>query len=215
LDIEGGFEFIDIPRFKPEALEDVFGMINELMTTEHNYKTLVIDSADWLERLVQQTVAAEENQANISDVPYGAGYKKVSGILSQLLVLLDELRLKADMAIIFTAHSTIKRFDDPVHESYDRHQLKMHDQCMALLQEWTDCILFATNKVYVSSKEKRFNKDVNKAKGGGERIVKTIGHPAYVAGNRIGLPDELPLSWVAFEDAINNQLNQPKGKDNE
>lgn len=204
LDIEGGFEFIKINRFSPDGLLEVFEFIDELLNEDHEFKTLAIDSADWLERLIQTTIAAEEGQNNISDVPYGAGYKKVAGAFSQLLEKLEELRQKKKMAIIFTAHANIKRFDDPVNESYDRYQLKLHDQVMALLQEWCDCILFATNKVYVSSKEKRFNKEVNKAKGGGERIVKTVGHPAYVAGNRLNLPDELPLSFAALQDAINN-----------
>ena len=32
LDIEGGFEFIKINRYKPESLEDVFAFIDELLT---------------------------------------------------------------------------------------------------------------------------------------------------------------------------------------
>lgn len=213
LDVEGGFEYIEIPRYKPNDLQEVFDFVEELSETDHGYETLVIDSADWLERLIQNTVAAEDNKKNVADVPYGAGYKRASGIFGQLLASLDSLREKKAMAIIFTAHEQVKRFDDPVNESYDRHQLKLHEQVMSLIQEWSDCILFATAKVYVTSKEKRFNKEITKAKGGGERIIKCIGHPAYVAGNRLGLPEELPLVWAAFQESV--LTIRKKGKDNE
>jgi len=94
----------------------------------------------------------------------------------------------------------IKRFDDPLHESYDRHQLKLHDRVGPILTEWADIILFATQEVFVKTKEQRFNKKINKA-AGGNRVLFTVESPAYVAGNRYGLPEKIPLSWDAFIEA--------------
>ena len=40
-----------------------------------------------------------------------------------------------------------------------------------------------------------------------DRVLHTVESPAYVAGTRYGLPDELPLDWASFIDAFNTVLD--------
>jgi hypothetical protein len=81
--------------------------------------------------------------------------------------------------------------------------LKLHDSAGALVKEWADTVLFATQKVYTRSTEAA-GPTKGKARGTstGERVMYTEERPAWQAKNRYGLPLELPLSWNAFAEGL-------------
>lgn len=208
LDIENSTRSLDVSRLESDAFKsarDIYNVIEELRTTEHDYKTLVIDTADWMESLIFGDVAGDSGKKNIADISYGVGYAEAYNRLKAILSALTRLRDEKNIAITLTAHQKIVHFDDPVNESYDTYTLKLHDgkstNISALLFEWAECVLFATTEVFIESKEKRFNKAVNKGRGG-DRIIFTSGSPSYRAKNRYNLPEQLPLSWDAYINAI-------------
>jgi hypothetical protein len=47
-----------------------------------------------------------------------------------------------------------------------------------------------------------FNKTNNRGFSTGERLLFTSEKPAYMAKNRYGLPDSIPMTWDAFTQAI-------------
>lgn len=205
---EDGQEAVDVMKIDVKDYASAFQMISELYTEAHDYRAVAIDSADWLEDLLFQQVAAEANKKDISDIGYGAGYATASTMMREFLRGLTALRDERGMAVIMIAHSAIIRFDDPLHESYDKYTLKMHKQISPLLVEWADMILFAQQETMVMQKEKRFDKKVNRAVGS-NRVLFTAPSPSYIAGNRYNLPDKIPLSWNAFIDAYSNSQKTP------
>jgi hypothetical protein len=215
IDIEGGSGNVNVARVSAEQVGGDWTYVSLISTlesvrdSEHDFSTLVIDSADWMERLIHNQVAEDKNVKNIEDIGYGKGYVFAINLLTYLLDILEDIRVKRGMAVFFICHSHIKRYDDPTAESYDRHQLKLHAKVEAILTEWSDVILFATNKVAVAKEEAGFNKKVTKGKSVG-RVVYTEESPAFLAGNRYGLPNELPLSWSAFEEALTKSLTEKK-----
>jgi len=100
------------------------------------------------------------------------------------------------------AHTDIKRFDSPEHEPYDRYVIKLHARASALLQEHSDAVLFANYRISTVKSDVGFNKKVTRALGSGERVLYTAERPAFLAKNRYGLPDVLPLDWQAFAAAM-------------
>jgi hypothetical protein len=106
------------------------------------------------------------------------------------------------MAVIQIAHTDIKRFDSPEHEPYDRYVIKLQARASALLQEHSDVVLFANYQISVAKSDVGFNKKVTRALGSGARVMHTEERPAFLAKNRYGLPDTLPLSWVEFMAAM-------------
>ena len=56
------------------SLADAIGALSELYTEEHPYQTVVIDSLDWLERLIWAEVCRRRNVENIEDIGYSKGY---------------------------------------------------------------------------------------------------------------------------------------------
>jgi hypothetical protein len=106
------------------------------------------------------------------------------------------------MGVILIAHSEIKRFDSPETEPYDRYQVKLHARASALVQEHVDAVLFANYRVSTLKTDVGFKKSVTRAVGGGERLLHTAERPAFLAKNRFGLPETLPLDWAALAAGI-------------
>jgi hypothetical protein len=125
---------------------------------------------------------------------------------------LNALRNERGMTVIQIAHTDIRRFDSPEHEPYDRYVIKLHARAGALLQEHADIVLFANYRISTVKSDVGFNKKVTRALGAGERVLYTAERPAFLAKNRFGLPDTLPLDWQAFAAAMPQFHIQPQAQ---
>mgnify|MGYP000007533672 FL=1 len=70
------------------------------------------------------------------------------------------------------------------------------------MQEHSDIVLFANYRISTVKADVGFNKKVNRAMGSGERVIHTAERPAFLAKNRYGLPETLPLDWQSFAQAM-------------
>lgn len=211
-DTEDGADGITITRYSPADGREVFKSyfeviraIEEVYKQQHGFKTLVIDSVDWLEQLIFNAVCKEWNTDSIEKVDkgFGKGYKYARSYWDQILSGLDALRDKKNMTIIFLGHALVKRYDDPMGDSYDRYILDINEKMSGKLIEWADCVLFADQKQFVTKTDVGFNKKINKVTGG-NRVLYTREDPRHIAKNRYGLPGEIPLDWKAFIQAFNS-----------
>ena len=208
---EDGLAEIDCDKFPlATRLEDVQAALQELFSETHDYQTVVIDSLDWLERLIWDELCRQYNVTSIDKVDggYAKGYTHALTYWRQILDSLSHLRTERGMVVICIAHSKIEKFEDPEATAYDRYSPRLHKHACALVCEWSDAVLFATRKIRVQSEDAGFNRKRGIAHGlgrdGGERVIRAIGSPSCVAKNRYMLPEELPLSWPALVTALTN-----------
>lgn len=206
---EDGLGEIDCVKFPlARSLDDVLKALGELYTEKHEYQTVVIDSLDWLERLVFDRVCHDFGVKCIekADGGYSRGYKHALVHWRAILEGLDALRNEKGMAVILIAHSKVERFEDPEAPAYDRYVPRIHHLAASLVCEWSDMVLFAARRIRTQAEDMGFNRTRNIAAGvgadGGERILRTVGGPACVAKNRFGLPSEISLSWAALMDGL-------------
>ncbi len=199
---EDGLGSIQVDHFPlAESADNVIEAIGSLYRQEHGFKTVVIDSLDWLETLIWREVEAKHDA---KDLAYGKGAMIAADKWRDVLDGLNALRNDKGMCVILIAHSSIKRFDSPETEPYDRYQPKLQDRSNALIREWADAVLFANYKTMIRKEDVGFNKSVARGVSTGERLLHCNERPAYMAKNRYGLPDTIPLSWDAFTNAIKN-----------
>ena len=193
---EDGLAGIDCERF-PLATKyrDVLAAMGELYTEPHEYRTVVLDSLDWLERLIFVEVCANRNVESIEDIGYGKGYVFALTQWREVLAGLDALRNDRGMNVILIAHAQIERFANPETDTYDRYSPRLQKLASALVQEWCDDVLFATYRIHTKTTNEGFDRKRVQAIGSGERIVRTTERPAHVAKNRLGLPEEFPLDY--------------------
>lgn len=194
---EDGTSHLDVARFPtPLSWTDAIEGVRELVRAEHDFKTLVIDSLDWLEPLCWRHVAQLNGKQNIEEFSYGKGYVLAVEQWRLLLSNLDVLGRTRRMHIVLVAHSAIKRVDDPQTGPFDRYQMKLHDKSAAVIREWVDALLFARHEVRTVERNGK-----TRGMSSGNRLLHTTWTAAYDAKNRFDLPDTLPLSWEDFETA--------------
>ena len=198
---EDGLDSLDVTSFpRAGAITDVVEAIKTLIKEDHEYKTVVIDSVDWLiEPLITSSVEASHDA---KDLAYGKGQMLVAEEFREILQGLDVLRLKRGMNVVLIAHSAVVRFEDPRTEPYDRYQPKLPNRCNALLQEWADVITFAAFKVIIRKSDTGFNNQKTRGVTTGERLLHFVENPAYAAKNRYNCPEEIEMSLEKLASVV-------------
>lgn len=188
---EDGLAEIDAPRFPlASSFDGALQALHALATQPHEFGTVVIDSADWLERLIWQDVARDERVPSIDAIPYGKGFGIARDRYKHVLDLLDGLRNDRGMGVLLIAHAAIERFQNPETDPYDRFAPKLHKHASALVQEWCDEVLFCSYRVMTRTSGEGLNKRT-KGIGSGERTIHAAERPGHVAKSRCGLPAEI------------------------
>ena len=173
------------------SYSNVIDCLTSLYREDHGYKTVVLDSLDWTERLVHERVRQEQGDDVFTN--YGKGYVFAVPLFERLLKAFDALRAKKQMTVLLAAHAQVKRFQSPDVEAYDRWELDLQAKSASACEEWADAVLFANQRVYTKSTDAGFNRKQTRGVGEGERVLLTGERPSHSAKNRYGLPYELPL----------------------
>lgn len=201
---EDGTAHLDVTRFpNPESWQDILDAIGVLYHENHDFQTLVIDSADWAEQIARDAVCIENNVPSVESIPYGKGWVFSQEKFIQLLRGLDALYAQG-MNVIVVAHAQVKAFNDPEHEAYDRYSLKLDKRAEPLFREWADYVLFANWDTRVEQKTDAKGKPLMgvegraKAKSFGKRLLFTQRSAAFDAKRRFNIPDRLNLDWGEF-----------------
>lgn len=191
LDTEGGTHHLDVARFDSASTwEDIIGAVATLAGPDHSFRTLVIDTADWLEKRLAEHLCRKSGKESIEEFGYGKGWILLAEEFARFLGSLERL-IARGIHIVFLAHATVRKFEAPDQVGgYDRFELKLSKQVAPLIKEWADVVIFAT---YVT---RTVEKDSGKLRGvgGKERVLFANHAAAYDAKNRHGLPDKLPFA---------------------
>lgn len=202
IDTEGSTSHLEVDRLsRPTSWQMLKQYIKDLKGDTMGYHTLVIDTADWAERLCEEAVCQSNGKVGIEDFGYGKGYTYVKEEFGRLLDSLSDL-IDAGMNVVLTAHSIIRKFELPEETgAYDRYELKLGqkagNQCAALAKEWADMVLFVNYKEIVIT-----TKDNKKKVSGGKRVMYAAHNPCWDAKNRHGLAEELPFDYQEIAHCI-------------
>lgn len=166
--------------------DDVMKACADILKEPHDFRTLVVDSADWLEKLCHAKIIGDTKKSIITvNGGYGAGYRQSEIMHKELIELLSKIRETRGMAIIVTAHAHVRQVKDPsMPEDYDGYEIKCHEFVSSLWREWVDALLFVRFKTYTTSGD-----DTAKARAVGDttRVVYATKQPSFQAKNRYGI----------------------------
>lgn len=201
IDTEGGTKRLNVARLpQPTSWAMLLDEVSEVRKGSIPCGTLVIDTADWAERLCIQAVCARGKVNGIEDFGYGKGYTYAKEEFAKLLDSLEEV-LNAGHNVVVLAHAAITKFEQPdAVGNYDRWSMKTSKQVAPLLREWCDMLLFANYKTVVEKSGSGPNAK-NKASGG-RRVLYTTHHACWDAKNRFDLADELPFEYASIAACI-------------
>lgn len=209
IDTEHSTDSYDVRRLPaPESWEMLLEEIKYISENPSLCKTLVIDTADWAEKLCTESLLAGTKMKSIEAFGYGKGYVMLSEKWRVFLIMLEVLKQKG-VNIVLTAHSTMRKFEQPDEMgSYDRWEMKLSKHICPATKEWADIILFANYQTVVVTT------DSGKAKAqGGKRVMYATHHACWDAKNRFGLPDSMPFDFQQIEQLFKDVQPQKQEKE--
>lgn len=190
LDTEEGTKHLDCARVSCDDWRTLTLAVAELAVDAQGFQTVVIDSADWAEKLLIESMLKASGKKSIEDYGFGKGYTMLQEHVSRFLSSCDKL-VAAGLNVVFVAHSKVVRTSPPdMSDGFDRYELKLTKQVSPLIKEWCDLLLFCNYKIkLVEGTDGR-----TKATGGRERVMFSQRTAAWDAKNRYHLPDEMPMA---------------------
>lgn len=191
LDTEEGTKHLDCARVGIPSWHELNLAMDDLAIHKNEFETVVIDSADWAEKLlVEDLLKNSAGKKSIEDFGFGKGYVLLQEHMTRFLAKADKL-VAQGKHVVFVAHSKVQRTSPPDQtDGYDRYELKLTKQVAPLLKEWCDVLLFCHFKTrLVDGADGR-----KKATGGKTRVMYAERSAAWDAKNRYGLPEEMTMS---------------------
>ena len=194
---EDGSGSLSLTTFSDAPLGS-YDLVNEaleaLATEEHDFKTLVVDSVTRLEPLIWAETCKRHGWKSIEDAGYGKGYVEADSIWREFLSACTWLRDNKGMTIVLIGHEDVRSFSDPVTDSYDRYQMRLHKRAEALIREDVDVLGFMNQVTTINREKSGFNKETSKARGSGQVALNLAPRPAFQAKNRFGMPDRILIN---------------------
>lgn len=215
---EEGIDSLNVAKFPPvQSFEQLMEALQTLGTEDHKYKNVVIDSASALEPVIWEAVCGDKEVASIEAIGYGKGFHFALEKWFEIMDALYFLREEKGMGSIIIGHTKIKRFDDPERESYDAYHFDIKDNVAAALYRWADFTGFANKSIAIKKEISGFKKErkIAELTDDGQPFLYTKKTPAHPGGGRDvygRLPDELPLHWKDFKEAVAELTKTSKAK---
>lgn len=142
LDVEFGLGAIDVPSIPIRSTDDFNRAVSALISEQHEYQTVIIDSADWLEELMVRGICRENKAKSIADLEWGRGYALLSQKWKAVVSMLDDLRARGVVVVVIShaAPETIKRPDIPEYQRMGLALQRAGDRNR--LVEWADIVVY-------------------------------------------------------------------------
>lgn len=198
IDTEGSTDHMLVCRYpRPKSWDALLDMVEDAGNLK--IRTLVIDTADWAERLCTEALCASKGWKGIEDAGYGKGYIYQAEAFGKLLDKLTDLSEKG-INVGFCAHAQLRKIEAPEEAgAYDHWEMKLAKRVGPMVKEWADLLIFMNYKIMVIKGNNPMEKN---HVAGGKRVMYTTHNPVWDAKNRFGLPEELPLDYESIRSVF-------------
>ena len=205
---ERGLDQITVAKFPtPGTLAEFGTYLNAVDTEEHDYETVVIDTADALELLIFDAVCNEGKVKSIEEFGggYGKGFTRAREYWARLLTRLTALSER--MNVLLVAHSHLRTVSDPMlATAYDIHEPKIQAKSIELIRQSVDLIMFARLQTSVIKDGPK----ARKGRGliGDDREMYTQPTSGIECKNRFNLESPMEFNWATLQAGIDAFYNK-------
>lgn len=174
------------------SVDGLWEQLTALLKEEHDYKSLVIDSATALERLFIQHIIESDpkkpRSINQALGGYGAGLAAVAAMHQRVRKACGMLNERKGMHIVFVAHADTETIELPDQDPYTRYSLRLGKKSVAPYVDDSDIVGFLKLTTYTTGDGER-----KKAISDGSRQLVTYATAANVSKNRFGITEDIPV----------------------
>lgn len=195
---EDGLQAIPADK-RPDAfpvlskVDDLWSQLTALVSENHDYKTLVIDSITQLETMFGEHVIESDVKSPKSLAQacggYGAGYLAVSALHGRVRKAAKILNERKNMNVVFIAHSDVSTIELPDQDPYSRYELRLHKKCMPHYVDNVDLVAYLKLEAFTTGDGER-----KKAISTGNRLAVCYTGAAQVSKNRFGIEEDLEVA---------------------
>ena len=169
-----------------KSFEEIISCLESLKNEKHDYQTLVINTLDWVEKLLLAEARKLQETDAFVKADGGFGQNNDLALLSwrQMTSMLYSLREEKDMTIILLAREKSENQSD----TRPFPPLELHRSATVLWCEWCDAVLHATFGPVTPNPEDR------------SRILLRDTTTKCNIKNRYNIPDALPFRWSSLAE---------------
>lgn len=199
-----------------ETFDDLLDIIGELLTEDHDRKTVIIDSLDGIEPLIWKAtckrIGASSIDDNAKDSPasYGRGFREADVEWGEYLAALSALSRRG-LAVVQLAHPGQINFKSPLTDPYDRYEIKINKRAAALVREKADLVAFINYRVTLKTVDTGFKKTATHAEGGVDRVINLEERAGFLAKNRFQMPPTILYKKGSGYAELAKHFNAPTG----
>lgn len=199
-----------VPRLPTEGRcqtwDDVLHAARLLLTEQHGYRWVVIDTINAAENMCSEMVCARDFNGNWNTRKgvegfnaFGKGEKAAAQELRGLLSILDGLQQKRGMGVILLAHVGLHKQANMLGPDFSKFGGDMGKHAWSLVCSWSDQVGYACREFRASTREGERHAKAHAI--GSERWLVFEGGPALDAKARVGyeMPERILLSWEEYE----------------
>ena len=186
-------------RYVANTFEEVMISLSQLLG-DHNYKTVVIDSMDWLEPLIEDYLLRQRPTTdkgrpvkNIKDYGFNTGASFIMEYWTEYFNMIREIQQKKNMIVIQTAHRAVVKMTPPDSDAYTAYNIKLEGKAREKVIEGSDAVLYFSTKLGLTKEDMGFNNTRNRAVGSGDRFVYTQERPSHEGKNKYSLQYEIAV----------------------
>jgi hypothetical protein len=203
---------VDLNSFgEIESFDDVTDAMQSIITGDHNYKTVVVDPLDTLERLIHQKVCQDNGWSDIDTPGWGKGYLAAENHWNHFLRGCRVLTHHLSIAVVLISHYKQITIKSPTSDPYSKYVFNLHEKAGALVKNEADIIGYLNTPLRVKEKDMGFNKKVARAVSTNARIIDLEGAGGFIAGNRYSMPSSIEYVKGKGYEAIKQFFPQPTG----
>lgn len=185
---EPGLNHLEVYQVPISKWEDLLDAAAEIAKGQHQFRSLIVDTADQAFRLCSDYICAKHGVKHPSDLAYGKGHSLVNSEYFRVMSKLAQL----PYGLFLVSHAQEREIETRTGK-YVKTIPSLPDGARKMLIGMVDTILFA-------DLEHETNAD---GKVVVRRVLRTKPDKHYEAGDRTGrLPDVLPLDYKAFAEAF-------------
>jgi len=175
-----------------ESVDDIWGQLKSIISEEHDFKTLIVDSVTALDRLFTQHVIDSDpkNPKSINQAlgGYGAGMSAVATMHQRVRKACGIINMKRGMHVVFIAHADTETIELPDQDPYTRYSLRLGKKSVAPYVDDSDLVGFLKLQTFTKGDGER-----KKAISNGDRQLVTYATASNVSKNRFGITEDIPV----------------------